>query len=289
MANSYLKQFFYTKHVQPILIDCSFIVDSTNGNGLGIRSLKGGGVSNVFMNTSAAFTGTSHTSTLVDGIASGTSTLAVGMPVQGSGIPALTTIASIVSSSSITLSAATSSSTTGSITYQAVGNPNPAAGEIVVQLTDNYTQYFGGFSGFVSPLNGSSSTSTTANVINVIVSLGTATLAQWQAVGLPIGIAPAVGVAFVANGSSLIGGSGAVQLRATAGAGIDHIEVVGDPNMTMVNTSIRNPSVALAAGAYLYLACFKNTALTAPAASTVVGLSFYLNGHKSSGPNLMNG
>jgi len=38
---------------QPVLIDCNFIVDSTNGNGLGIRSLKGQGVKNVFMHTSA--------------------------------------------------------------------------------------------------------------------------------------------------------------------------------------------------------------------------------------------
>lgn len=38
---------------KPVLIDCSFVVDSTNGNGLGIRTLKGSGVRNVFMNTSA--------------------------------------------------------------------------------------------------------------------------------------------------------------------------------------------------------------------------------------------
>ncbi len=37
----------------PVLIDCNFIVDSTNGNGLGIRSLKGPYVQNVFMHTSA--------------------------------------------------------------------------------------------------------------------------------------------------------------------------------------------------------------------------------------------
>jgi hypothetical protein len=34
-------------------IDCNFIVDSTNGNGLGIRSLKGDDVGKVFMHTSA--------------------------------------------------------------------------------------------------------------------------------------------------------------------------------------------------------------------------------------------
>ncbi len=38
---------------KPVWIDCNFVVDSTNGNGLGIRSLKGSGVQNVFMNTSA--------------------------------------------------------------------------------------------------------------------------------------------------------------------------------------------------------------------------------------------
>ena len=34
-------------------IDCSFIVDSANGNGLGIRSLKGSGCAAVYMHTSA--------------------------------------------------------------------------------------------------------------------------------------------------------------------------------------------------------------------------------------------
>lgn len=38
---------------RPVIVDCNFIVDSTNGNGLGIRSLKGSGVQNVFMHTSS--------------------------------------------------------------------------------------------------------------------------------------------------------------------------------------------------------------------------------------------
>lgn len=45
---------FYSSLVRPVLIDCNFVVDSTNGNGLGIRSLKGGNVRNVFMHTSAS-------------------------------------------------------------------------------------------------------------------------------------------------------------------------------------------------------------------------------------------
>ena len=45
---------FYSNIVTPIKIDCNFVVDSTNGNGLGLRSLKSNGfVRNVFMHTSA--------------------------------------------------------------------------------------------------------------------------------------------------------------------------------------------------------------------------------------------
>ena len=146
----------YGNVCEPQFVFANFIVDSTNGNGLGQRSLKSNGyVEQVYMNTSAAFTGTSHTSKLIDGIASGTSSFVVGMPVQGSGIPANTTIASIIDSGSITLSAATTSSTTGSITYQGVGSPNPAAGFIQVKFKNNFNYYLGGFSGFVSTVSGS--------------------------------------------------------------------------------------------------------------------------------------
>lgn len=43
----------YSFASQPVLIDCNFVVDHANGNGLGIRSLKGQGVKNVYMWTSA--------------------------------------------------------------------------------------------------------------------------------------------------------------------------------------------------------------------------------------------
>lgn len=51
LGNNYGK--FYSMLSKPVLVDCNFVVDSTNGNGLGIRSLKGQGVENVFMHTSA--------------------------------------------------------------------------------------------------------------------------------------------------------------------------------------------------------------------------------------------
>lgn len=36
---------------RPVLVDCNFVVDNSNANGFGIRSLKGNGVRNVFMHT----------------------------------------------------------------------------------------------------------------------------------------------------------------------------------------------------------------------------------------------
>lgn len=44
---------YYSFLNRPVLVDCNFIVDATNGNGLGVRSVKGSGVRNVFMHTSA--------------------------------------------------------------------------------------------------------------------------------------------------------------------------------------------------------------------------------------------
>lgn len=43
----------YAMHVKPVTLDCSFTVSSTDTGGLGITSLKGPCVQNVFMNTSA--------------------------------------------------------------------------------------------------------------------------------------------------------------------------------------------------------------------------------------------
>jgi hypothetical protein len=150
---------------RPVLVDCNFVVDSTNGNGLGIRNLKGSGVQAVFMNTSASFTGTTHSGTnVIDGISGGTASLVIGMPIQGSNIPAGTTIASISSSSAITASALSTGSASGeTITYQGLapsGMANPmhqsaSVGYCWVQLANNYNRYAGGYNGFVSPSSGS--------------------------------------------------------------------------------------------------------------------------------------
>jgi hypothetical protein len=202
---------FYSNITQPVALDLNFVVDSTNGNGLGIRSLKSNGyVRNVFMHTTA----------------------------------------------------------TPGINDKAL-NPNPAPGYCLIQFKSNYRYYLGGFQGFVSPLSGTPLTSTTAGVAYVIVSLGTTTLAQWQAAGLPMGFTPAVGSSFIATATGAIGGTGAVEVPSATGSGIAAVEVVGDPNQT-----VSNASIAANGGAQLLIRFLGyGGAVAAPADSSVCGLS----------------
>lgn len=202
-----------------MIVDCNFIVDSANGNGLGIRSLKGQGVANVFMHTSST-------------------------PAKGP---------------------------------NGILNPNPAAGYILVQLSDNFSRYYGGFSGFVSPVSGTPilvTTGTTAGLAYTIVLVGTTTVAQWNKLGLPPGVTPAVGVSFIAKATTTATGTGAIEVPLSTASGIDHIEVVGDPNLSLAPIPVGgSPNV----GGWILMACEDALALTAPTDGTTIGLAFYMN------------
>lgn len=192
-------------------IDASFIVDSTNGNGLGIRSLKGAGVAAVYMHTSAT---------------------------------------------------------------PAAGNPNPAAGYVLVQLTKNYAAYLGGYTGFVQPVSGTPinvTTGVSAGLPYVITSVGTTTASGFQALGLPLGLTPTPGQAFIAPATTTTTGSGQIQAPAANGSGVQRLEVIGDANLT----------VAATGGATIVLAVMSATSSsvttpipTAPANNTVIGMRF---------------
>ncbi len=129
----------YSFGAQPVLIDCNFVVDPENGNGYGMRSLKGQGVAEVYLHSTASFHGTvASSSNVITAIAEGTSALLPGMPVQGTAIPAGSTITAILSGNSVQISAnATGAHTSEVITYQAPGSPNPAAGLAWVKLSLN--------------------------------------------------------------------------------------------------------------------------------------------------------
>lgn len=194
-------------------IDCNWVVDRTNGNGLGIRNLKGSGCAAVYMNTSAT---------------------------------------------------------------PSASNPNPAVGYILVQLASNYFGYVGGYSGFVSPLTGTPiniSSGLTQHNPYVITSVGTSTAANWQALGLPLGVTPAVGVSFIATTASAGTGTGVVQAPVATGSGALYTDVIGDAN----------GSVSATGGAQLLIRVLGATnsstttlVATAPANGTVIGLRFVM-------------
>lgn len=150
-------------------------------------------------------------------------------------------------------------------------NPNPQSGTIMFQFKSNYNYYLGGFTGAVSPLSGTPVTSTTAGLVYVIVSLGTTTLAQWQAAGVLVGQTPAVGLAFVAIATGAIGGTGAVEVPATAGSGITNYEVEGDARLSV------NSSIAANAGVVVIVNAYASGVLTAPATGSTLGASFFFD------------
>jgi hypothetical protein len=282
---------YFTNVCKPQVCHLNFTVDSTNGNGLGIRSLKSNGfVESVYMNTSAAITGTvTSTSFNITAIAQGTSSLQVGMPVQGTGIPAGTTITGILSSGSVSMSAAaTSSHTSESITYQGIvngyANPNPAAGLVLVRFKNNFNYYLGGFTGFVSPI-GSPTTSTnsglTSGAAYVITVLGNTTLAEWQSIGLPAGFTPTVGqTIIVPSGVTGTGGSHTGKVGIPGVSGITSLEVLGDPNQLIANSNIAANAGAVVALQMLGATNSTTTTLipTAPANNSACGMTFYFDG-----------
>lgn len=283
---------YYSNIVKPIALNLNFIVDSTNGNGLGVRSIKSNGyVQNVFMHTSAAMTGTvTNTSFNITSISGGTSSLQVGMPVQGTDIPVGTTITAILSSSSVQMSnAATGSPGSASITYQGTSggnlfNPNPLAGFCLIQFKQNFNYYLGGFDGFVSPTINTTTAVTsglTSGQAYVITVLGTTTLAEWQSIGLTQGLTPTVGQSFIVPpGVTGTGGSHTGKVGTPSVSGVTTVEVVGDPNQ-----SINNANIAANAGALVLVQFLAPTSAsvttavpTAPANGSVCGMTFYFDG-----------
>lgn len=227
MANRRWYQFYNTPHKKAVQFDCSFVVDSANGNGLGIRSLKSAFncVSAVYMHTSAT---------------------------------------------------------------AAALNPNPQAGVIMVQFADNYNRYLFGTAGFVSPVSGTpvnvdaSDAALTVHNAYTIITVGTSTTADWVAVGVPVGITPAVGVSFIAKATGAGTGNGTVMAPKATGAGALYgIQVIGDPNATIISKA--GGVLGQSNGTQMILGCFGATnsstttpILTAPADGTVIGMSFVM-------------
>lgn len=126
------------------------------------------------------------------------------------------------------------STTPGSV--NGVTNPNPAAGYALITFKNNFNYFLGSFSGQVAPTTSNSTSSVVAGSVYVITALGTTTLAQWLAKGLPPGFTPAVGQAFVAIATGAIGGTGTVGIPAAPSA--FNLSVIGNPDTLLNNLQI---------------------------------------------------
>ena len=220
---------FYANVASPICVNCNFVVDPANANGLGVRSVKSNGwVRNVFMHTSA--------------------TPGIGDKMT---------------------------------------NPNPAAGVALIQFKQNFNYYLGGFSGFVTAVASPTTAVTSGLSIGspyIITVLGNTTLAEWQTIGLPAGLTPTVGQSFIAIATGT-GGAHTGKVGIPSPSGIISIEVIGDPN-----ASIANSSIAVNGGAFVMVQFQAPTITsvtnawespliaTAPTTGSVCGMTFFFDG-----------
>lgn len=154
-----------------------------------------------------------------------------------------------------------------------------AAGTILVQLQDNYMGLYGMTTSIISPNSGSDvkidNSAMTAGVGYTITTLGNATAAKWVAIGVPIGITPAVGVNFIAatNGGAGNTLTSRVQTSATTGSGVATIELLKNPNSDI------NPAqnTGQTFGAQFILQCRDYAgAAVAPAAGSIINVTLYL-------------
>lgn len=123
-------------------------------------------------------------------------------------------------------------------------NPNPANGYLLIQLKQNLNYYLGHYASIQAPNSGNDvkidNSAMTAGLAYTITTLGNATLAKWQSIGVPPGVTPAVGVSFIATGN---GGAGntltsRVQVPSTSGAAA--LELVGNPNLSVASNIATN-------------------------------------------------
>lgn len=157
-------------------------------------------------------------------------------------------------------------------------NPNPAAGYAVVCLKTNFNAFLGFRCHLAPPAANTSTTSTTTHSVYTITALGTATLAQWQAAGLPAGFTPTIGQTFVATATGTIGGSAHVGTPGVPT--ITSVNVVGDPNQTIANANIAGNAGAQLVFQFAAATNSSTTTLVAaaPADSTVVTMELFYDG-----------
>lgn len=298
---------FYSFQSKPVLLDLEFQVLLADSKGFGIKagSLKGQGVKNVFMQSSATpATGNPFVNTTSAGyvlinlaynyaraycvdyritspvtgsaLAINGSALTAGVPYQivtvGSGTAGAVTIAPVADS-------AGSLASTWFRLYDAYGNtfiiwfsvsgvgtaPSGVSGTLVQQsiVTNDTAATIGGdlattiaalpsgISGVFSfttagtttvtvtsttstPVAGTPADGAIATGFTFATTKSTTNLKDWQKVGVPQGVTPAVGVSFVATATGYSTGGGSSGTVKAIGIGANtSFELIGDPNLSI--------------------------------------------------------
>lgn len=227
MANrNYLSQKMFSGHAMPVHIDAHFTVAASDAAGLGVTSLTGAYVQNVFMHTSAT-------------------------PGVGNSNP---------STPGITIT-----------------NPNPANGLILIQLQDTYSYLYEATVMVTSPSSGSSlkvdNAALTPGAAYTITTLGNASAAQWQLIGVPAGVTPAVGVNFICTNAGGSANTSTSRVQATADSGVFKAELVPTANADLA------PSIAAQGSGAQLIIQLKDAsgALVAPAAGSAIRVSLLLS------------
>lgn len=156
-------------------------------------------------------------------------------------------------------------------------NPNPANGYALVQFKNNFNCFLNMSASFLAPSTGSvkvDNSALTIGVVYIISTLGDASLATWRGVGVPAGITPAVGVAFVATSVGAGANTSTSRVSTSSSSGIVMAEVVGLPN-----SSINSANIASNGGAWILLQFSSATAsVAAPATGSICCVKFSYDG-----------
>lgn len=338
---------------KPVLIDCNFIVDSTNGNGLGIRSLKGSGVKNVFMHTSvtpglnrgytnpnpasgyalvelesgynkyaggyAGFVAPTTGSNLAinaTALTSGNPYIITGVGAGSSGTATIAPVADVSGSlaskyfslydsygnvfiiwfsvagvgtapigvSGILVQQSISSGATaaqiGALLVLTINNLPIAPGSAIMSFTSSGTTTVTVVSTAAAPLAGvpmDSALSPTG--FTLALTKFKTNLQNWQNVGLPRGLIPAVGQAFIATAQGdATGGTSSGTVAAVGVANGQVVQVIGDPNSTITRIPMGGSSNVGGMILVQFLAATNSSTTTpiatAPADGSVIGMSF---------------
>lgn len=156
---------------------------------------------------------------------------------------------------------------------------NASKGYIQLQLQNNYKHVLSVSGMIQSPTTGSavnvdaSDALLTIGTAYIITSVGTSTQADWQTLGLPIGVVPAVGCSFIALATGA--GTGSGQVKAVGSSGVFQVEMVGSPdaNLSPIPTNGISPNVG---GTILLQALNASDALVEVADGSVIFLQIYV-------------